>query len=177
MGITGILRTFAPAVLAAALLAVARPAAAQAGPCGITPGEAACHDEGAAPLAIEFETRLDFDTLLLSGSGPGSARLGPDGDSLVSGSVESIGRQAIVGRMILTGQPNAPVTVDLPDRIELVGMSGAVISVSRLVTDLPAAPSLDSQGRLIVNIGGLLEVAGDLDGDFRGNLLVRADYL
>ena len=52
-----------------------------------------------------------------------------------------------------------------------------VIAVSALVTNLPDSPTLDSSGQLIVDFGGQLDVRGDADGEFRGNLMVRADYL
>ena len=52
-----------------------------------------------------------------------------------------------------------------------------MIAVSALVTNLPDSPTLDSSGQLIVDFGGQLDVRGDADGEFRGNLMVRADYL
>lgn len=152
-------------------------ASAQCTLCGITPGESRPDSDQQQELSIEFETTLDFDKLLLNGSGPGWARLSPEGDRDVSGSVESIGGRAAVGRLVVHGAPNRPVSIDFPRTIELVGMSGTVITIRELYTDLPSDPVLDSSGRLVVSFGGQVTVDGDSGGDYRGNLLIRADYL
>ncbi|MFS8086390.1 MAG: DUF4402 domain-containing protein, partial [Acidobacteriota bacterium] len=85
--------------------------------------------------------------------------------------------RARIGRIIIHGEPNRGIYVDFPKTLELVGMKGTIISVSALVTDLPDNPKLDARGELAVEFGGELTVGSEVDGDFRGNLLVRADYL
>ncbi|MGH6783213.1 MAG: DUF4402 domain-containing protein, partial [Sphingomicrobium sp.] len=94
-----------------------------------------------------------------------------------SGAAESPGGRARIGRVIIRGEPNRAIYVDFPKSVELIGMKGDMVTVTALVTDLPDHPRLDSRGELAVDFGGELTVQGDVDGDFRGNLLVRADYL
>lgn len=144
--------------------------------CGITPGDNAASDV-VAPLEIEVETTLDFDRVIVGDNGAGAVRLLPDGSADASGAAESIGGRAKLGRIIIHGEPNRAIYVDFPKSIELVGMKGTILAVSALVTDLPDDPRLDSRGELIVDFGGELSIPGGADGDFRGNLLVRADYL
>lgn len=143
--------------------------------CGITPGDSAASDD-VAPIEIEIETTLDFDRVIIGGNGAGAVRLLPDGSAAASGGAEFPGGRARIGRVIIRGEPNRAIYVDFPKSVELIGMKGAVVTVTALVTDLPDHPRLDSRGELAVDFGGELEVQGDVDGDFRGNLLVRADY-
>lgn len=152
------------------------PAAAQCALCGITPGDPA-NAAQPLPLEIEVETALDFDRIIVEGAGSGLVRLMPDGRTDISGAVQSISGRARIGRLVLRGEPNRPVQVSFPDKLELVGLKGSVISIRSLVTNLPQSPVLDSTGQLAIDFGGELEVSGDSDGDFRGNLTVRADYL
>lgn len=166
------------ALVAAAMLAgVAAPAAHGAPGFAITPGEEVPATAEPAPLTISFESALNFDRLLTNGNGPGSARLDPSGEHDVAGSIESIGGRAVVGRMVIEGEPNREIAVDFPETIELIGMSGESILIRKVFTNLTDMPALDSTGRLEVLIGGEVTIDGDVDGDFRGNLLVRANYL
>lgn len=169
---------YALGVAIAAILAGIEPAPAlaQCGFCGITPGDSLATTQS-KPLEIQLETTLDFDRIIVDGNDGGTVRLLPDGSSDVSGSVESIGGRARIGRVVLHGEPNRPVHVSFPKSVELTGMRGTVISIRSLVTDLPVSPTLDSSGQLTVEFGGELDVHGDADGDFRGNLVVSADYL
>lgn len=160
----------------AAAGAQAAPADSSCGPCGLTPGESSPNSEP-APLVMELETTLDFDRVVVDGTGGGSVRLLPDGTSSTSGAVESLGGRARIGRFVIQGEPGRQIYVDFPRSLELTGAKGTVVTVSELVTNLPDHPALDSSGRLIVEFGGELTVDGENDGEFRGNLLVRADYL
>ena len=45
------------------------------------------------------------------------------------------------------------------------------------MTDLPAAPRLDSAGSLSFRFGGRLVVNGDADGQYRGDLPITVEYL
>lgn len=155
---------------------LAAPAAAQCAFCGITPGDPAAATES-APIEIELETTLDFDRIIVEGNGGGAVRLLPDGISDFSGSVQSVSGRARLGRVIIHGQPNRPISVTFPRTLELSGIKGTVIEIRQLVTNLPDSPTLDSSGQLVVDFGGELDVRGDADGEFRGNLMVRADYL
>lgn len=152
------------------------PAAAQCVFCGITPGDPVAPGES-APIEIELETTLDFDRIIVDGNGGGAVRLMPDGTSDFSGSVQSISGRARIGRVVIHGEPNRPISVSFPRSLELTGMKGTVIAINSLVTNLPDSPTLDAAGQLVVDFGGELDVRGDADGEFRGNLMVRADYL
>ena len=143
--------------------------------CGITPGDGASSGQP-APLEIEFETTLNFDRVIIGGGG-GGIRLSPDGVAESSGAAEAPSGRARIGRIIIHGEPGRAITVDFPKSLELTGIKGTIVSVTALVTDLPANPQLDSRGELVVDFGGVLKIDGDVDGDFRGNLMVRADYL
>jgi hypothetical protein len=164
------------ALLVASLGSLSVPAVAQCALCGITPGDASAGQE-AAPLEIELETTLDFDRIIIDGNGGGTVRLMPDGTSDSSGGVESVSGRVRIGRVVIHGEPGRAIHVDFPKSIELTGMQGTVIRVSALITNLPDSPTLDSSGQLAIDFGGELKVEGGVDGDFRGNLLVRADYL
>ena len=167
---------FGVAIAAMTAGLVPAPTAAQCAFCGITPGDPAAGGQS-APIEIELETTLDFDRIIVDGNGGGAVRLLPDGSSDFSGSVQSISGRARIGRVIIHGEPNRPISVSFPRTLELTGIKGTVIAISALVTNLPDSPMLDSSGQLVVEFGGELDVRGDADGEFRGNILVRADYL
>lgn len=171
--------TFAPvAVLAvlAAVLGLAPPAAAQCRLCD-EPSVAPASPEDEAPLAISVDTDLDFDRLLLASDGDGRARLAPDGSRLASGSVASIGGRAVVARIVVRGTPGRPVSIHIPERVELHGIKGGTLVIESLVSDLPADPALDSGGALEFRIGGELVLTGDADGEYRGDVRIAVDYL
>lgn len=144
--------------------------------CGITPGEAASSGTS-APLEIEVETRLDFARVIIGGNGAGSVLIRPDGSSGSNGSAEAPSGRARIGRIVIRGEAGRDIYVDFPKSLELTGSKGSVVRVRSLFTDLGDHPRLDSRGELAIEFGGELEVQGDVDGDFRGNLLVHADYL
>lgn len=142
--------------------------------CSVTPnGEA---DRPTQPLRLEVETRLDFDRIVVVGQGSGSAELRPDGARFASGTIASIGARAMVGEVVIRGEPGRLVRVDLPTSITLYGASGGTIRVESVTSDLPAMPKLDGSGRLQFRIGGNLKVQSDLDGEFRGDVRIDVDY-
>lgn len=172
-----------PALLAAfALLgatgAVA-PAPAQdvAAPCRLcSPAEGATDAQPAEPVQLAVEARLDFDRLILAGSGEGSAELGPDGSRIVRGSVTSISARAMAGEVSVRGEPGREVRIELPGTIELIGFNGGSIRLESIRSDLPPSPRLDSNGRLNFRFGGVVRVSGDTDGEFRGDVRVNVEY-
>jgi len=133
--------------------------------------------EDEIPLEITVDTDLDFDRLLLAGTGNGSARLTPDGTRLATGSIASLGGRAVVARIVVRGSPGRPVSVDLPKRVELRGIKGGWLIVDSVISDLPSDPTLDSSGTLEFRIGGELILQGDADGEYRGEVPVSVDYL
>jgi hypothetical protein len=130
-----------------------------------------------AAVRLEIDAALDFDRLVVLGSGEGSATLQPDGTRQVSGIVEAISARAMVGQARIRGEAGRAVRIQVPRRVELHSLSGARISIERIVTDLPALPRLDAAGNLSFRFGGSIRVSGDVDGDFRGDLPITVEYL
>jgi hypothetical protein len=161
---------------AAALLAPAPSARAQCRLCE-TPTTAPVQEGAEGEIDLQVDAALDFDRLIVSGAGEGSATLLPDGTRQVSGSVEAIGLRAMVGEASVRGEPGRMVRIDLPARIELYSMSGGRITIDELVTDLPGVPKLDSAGTLKFRFGGRIRLSGSNDGDFRGDLPLTVEYL
>jgi hypothetical protein len=133
--------------------------------------------EAAMPILVEVESSLSFDRLILMGIGDGTAILRPDGTRLVSGSLGDFSGSALVGTAVVRGEPGRAIRIELPKIIELHSLSGSQLMIDEISTDLPAAPRLDSNGRLSFRFGGRLRVNGEADGDYRGDLPITADYL
>ena len=160
---------------AAAMLATTDDARAQ---CRLCETPTTAPDQTAeSPIALQIEAALDFDRIVVMGSGEGSATLFPDGTRQVSGSVEAISGRAMVGEASVAGEPGRQVRIDLPGRIDLYSVSGGKISIDKIVTDLPDVPRLDSAGKLRFRFGGRIRVSGTSDGDFRGDLPLTVEYL
>ena len=147
-------------------------------PCSLcTPAPATAEEKPATPVKLDVEVNLDFDRLVLAGGGDGSAELRPDGGRNVTGSITAIGARAMVGEVVIRGEPGRYVRIDLPRRIELQGYSGGVIRLESLRSDLPQMPRLDRDGRLKFRLGGVLRLTGDVSGEFRGDVTIDVDYL
>ena len=160
---------------AAAMLAATDDARAQ---CRLCETPTTAPDQTAeSPIALQIEAALDFDRIVVMGTGEGSATLFPDGTRQVSGSVEAISGRAMVGEASVAGEPGRQVRIDLPGRIDLYSVSGGKISIDKIVTDLPDVPRLDSAGKLRFRFGGRIRVSGTSDGDFRGDLPLTVEYL
>lgn len=159
--------------------ALAMPAAAPA-QCRLcpTPTTETATEAASDRVRIEVQTRLDFDQLVVMDNAvPGTARLLPDGTASVSGSISALSGRAMVGSVIVRGEPGRLVQIGLPGSIALYGTGGGSIRLDSLVTDLPAQPRLDSQGSLQFRFGGALHVEGSVDGDYRGDVPITVDYL
>jgi hypothetical protein len=133
--------------------------------------------ETSAPVALRVEANLDFDRIVLAGSGEGSATLGPDGSRRTSGTIVSIGGRAMVGSIVVRGEPGRSVLVTLPGRIALHGLTGSDIVIDSVTSDLTSAPRISADGTLAFRIGGALHITGEVDGDYRGDFSVEVDYL
>lgn len=127
-------------------------------------------------IELEIETSLNFDRLLLFGTGEGSARIEPDGARSAAGSVADIGPRAMVGKAVIHGEPGRAVRIDLPSRIELHSLGGGAISFDQVTSDLPALPRLDGAGKLSFRFGGRIRIRGDAEGDYRGALPITVEY-
>ena len=159
--------------------AIAMPGAAPA-QCRLCDSPTSAPDRSAdgTPIRLDVQARLDFDQVILIGSGSaGTARIAPDGSSSTSGSVGALGGRAMVGSVIVRGEPGRLVRIGFPESIQLHGLSGNSIRVRGLTSDLPGAPRLDSQGNLQFRFGGALEISGAVEGDYRGDIPITVDYL
>ena len=130
------------------------------------------------PIRLEVQARLDFDQLiLLDSSAAGTARLSPDGSSSTSGALGAMTGRAMVGNVVVHGEPGRLVRIGFPTAIQLYGLTGGTIRLSALTSDLPSAARLDSQGMLQFRFGGELAVSGNVDGEYRGDIPITVDYL
>src|SRR6185295_2073421 len=83
---------------------VASPAAAQCRLCS-APSTAREAEEGKGDVHLEVETSLNFDRLILYGSGTGTAVLRPDGSTSSTGTVADMSPRAMVGTVTVHGEP------------------------------------------------------------------------
>ncbi len=160
-------------------LGLAAPAVSQdvTAPCALcTDTPVTSETKSAAPVQLDVEATLDFDRLIVGGSGDGSAEIGPDGARNFGGSVTAIGARAMVGEVVIRGEPGRLVRIVLPKHIELRGFSGGTIRLESIRADLPPMPRLDGNGRLSFRFGGVLKVSGDDDGEFRGDVPIEVEY-
>ncbi len=51
------------------------------------------------------------------------------------------------------------------------------MAISDIVTDLPSLPRLDLSGSLSFRFGGRIEISGEAEGDYRGDLPITIEYL
>jgi hypothetical protein len=165
-------------LLAAALAAAGAVAPGARAQCRLctTPTTAVDTAESAKDVRIDIETSLDFDRVVLSAAGAGAAVLYPDGSRSAHGVVSNIGPRAMVGVAVVHGEPNRLVRVELPKRIELFSLSGGSIAFDEVTTDLPSLPKLDSAGNLSFRFGGRIQILGDADGEYRGDLPITVEY-
>ena len=164
-------------MLAAALLvAAAAPARGQCRLCD-RPTTAAPSLADAGRISLSIDATLDFDRLVLSGAGQGSATLLPNGERKASGSVTAMSGRAMVGAVVIRGEAGRAVRVELPSRIQLYTLGGGSISIEDIVSDLPDHPKLDSAGNLWFRFGGRLTLSGEAEGDYRGDVPITVEYL
>jgi hypothetical protein len=166
-----------PIALLFGVLVVPGAASAQCRLCA-APSTSLAPSAASGPIRLEVQARLDFDqVILLDSSSPGTARLSPDGSSSTSGSIGALTGRAMVGSVIVRGEPGRLVRIGFPDSIELYGLTGSRIRVRALTSDLPSAARLDSEGMLRFRFGGELDVSGNVEGDYRGDIPITVDYL
>lgn len=162
--------------LAAAAGAPVRPADAQCRLCA-KPSTALGDEQGKGDVALEIESGLDFDRLILLGRGDGTATLRPDGSNGADGAIGELGPRAMVGSASIHGEANRLVRIQLPRRIELYSIGGGRISLDDVISDLPSQPRLDGAGNLTFRFGGRVRITGDADGRYRGDLPITVEYL
>jgi len=125
---------------------------------------------------LQIETNLNFDRLILLGAGVGAATVRPDGSTGAEGAVMEVGPRAMVGTVLVHGEPNRAVRVDMPRRVELFSIGGGRMTLDDVSTDLSPAPHLDGAGNLSFRFGGRLIISGDSDGPYRGDLPITVEY-
>lgn len=161
-------------VLLSSLLC-ASPAAAQCRLCSA--GSSMSGQTGSdVPVHLEVETSLDFDSVVLLGSAGGTATLDPNGTRTTTGGLQGLSSRAMIGEVVIKGEPYRSVRIDLPPRIDLFGTKGS-LSITRISSDLASAPRLDADGRLRFKFGGELFISGDAEGQYRGNVPITVEYL
>jgi type 1 fimbria pilin len=161
-----------------ALLAIAIGAAPSHAQCRLCtqPTTADPSEAAGSDVQLQIETSLNFDRLILTGGGPASVTIRPDGSSSAAGAVTGVGPRAMVGTVLVHGEPNRGLRVDMPRRIELYGPTGTRIIFEDVSTDLPPVPRLDAVGNLSFRFGGRLTFTGDADGQYRGDLPITVEY-
>jgi hypothetical protein len=142
-----------------------------------TPTTTRDESQAADKIALDVQTSLNFDQLVVDGGGTGSAIIRPDGSTQNIGAVTDISRRAMVGTVVLHGQPGRTIRVELPSRIVLHSIGGGAITFDDVISDLPSVPRLDESGALTFRFGGRLHITGDADGQYRGDLPITAEYL
>jgi hypothetical protein len=164
--------------LAAGAIAVAGswPARGQCRLCS-TPSTTVTTEKTKGDVTLELEATINFDRLVVSGDGEGSATLRPDGAAVAHGVIAQMSPRAMVGSALVQGEPGKAVRVVLPSQIILTSISGSEIMLEDVVSDLPSIPRLDSAGRLSFRFGGRLRVRGDAEGQYRGDLPITVEYL
>ena len=162
---------------AAALLAGASAAAhAQCRLCA-DPTTQLDESDSSGPIQLQVDATLDFDRLVMLGGGAGAVTLHPNGERSASGSVATVSAAAMVGSVSVHGEPGRALRIELPGRIELYSVGGGRIVVERIETDLSGLPTLDSAGNLTFRFGGRLDLRGDSEGEYRGDIPITVDYL
>jgi hypothetical protein len=129
-----------------------------------------------ADVQLEIQTTLDFDQLILAQAGAGDAVLRPDGSTASTGSVQGVAARARVATVMVHGEANRALRIDVPRRIDLFTLGGGRLTFDQVETDAPDLPKLDSAGNLIFHIGGRLRFVGGEDGRYRGDLPVTVEY-
>ncbi|HEX8839825.1 MAG TPA: DUF4402 domain-containing protein [Sphingomicrobium sp.] len=157
-------------------LVLSGPAVGQCRLCGQPSTSAVPVDSQAGDVQLQIETNLNFDRMILSGGGNGGATIRPDGSNGVEGSVMQLGPRATVGTVLVHGDPNRAVRVQMPRRVQLFSLSGGQITVDDLSADVPTVTRLDAAGNLSFRFGGRIILTGDADGSYRGDLPITVEY-
>jgi hypothetical protein len=165
------------AALLCGVFAMPAPIAAQCRLCDVP--ETQRDGEGtASAVKLEVQAALDFDRLiLLQAGGSGTARINPDGSYSTTGALGSLSGRAMVGSVVIRGEPGKAVQVVLPGAILLHGLRGGTIRLESIASDLGGNPRLDSRGELRIRFGGELTIVGDAEGDYQGDIPLTVEYL
>jgi hypothetical protein len=168
----------AHALLLAALAATVAGSSPAGGQCRLCakPSTTLSQSPSNDGIDLEIETDLNFDRLVFGSVGQGVAVIRPDGSTAAEGSMVHVSARAMVGIASVHGTPDRALRVELPRRVDLYSVSGGRITVDRIVSDLPSLPRLDSAGNLTFRFGGRVQISGDSDGDYRGDMPISVEY-
>jgi len=155
--------------------ALAQPASTQCRLCN-QPTTSVSTAEPTGDVELQIETNLAFDRMVLGGSGGGAATIRPDGSSGVEGSVLELGPRATVGTVLVHGEPNRTVRIEIPRRIQLFSVAGGQMTLDDVTTDVATVARLDAAGNLSFRFGGRLILSGDCDGPYAGDLPITVEY-
>jgi hypothetical protein len=161
--------------MAAAAAAVPSAAGAQCRLCS-KPTTAPDQSPDGSDVQLEVQATLDFDQLILTQAGQGEAVLRPDGSSSTTGAVEGVASRGRVATIVVHGEANRALRIDVPRRIDLFSLAGAWLTFDQVETDAPQLPKLDGAGNLTFHIGGRLRFMGSEDGRYRGDLPITVEY-
>jgi len=163
------------AITALATLCTWSPVQGQCRLCA-EPSTLRAQDASTDDVQVQIETNLNFDQLILAGTGSGSVTIRPDGSSSAEGMVAQVGPRAMVGTVMVHGDPDRELRIELPRRIQLYSLRGGRITLDDVATDVRGTPRLDAVGNLSFRFGGRLIVSGDTDGRYRGDLPITVEY-
>lgn len=162
-------------VLAGACVTMPTLARAQCRLCE-QPAVAGAPTTAAGDVELQVETDLSFDRMILAGEGGGAATIRPNGSTGVEGSVMELGPRATVGTVLVHGEPNRTVRIEIPRRIQLFSLAGGQITLDDVNADVAAVSRLDSAGNMSFRFGGRIILYGDCDGPYRGDLPITVEY-
>ncbi|MGE5722590.1 MAG: DUF4402 domain-containing protein [Sphingomonadales bacterium] len=152
------------------------PAAAQCLLCA--PTQSAAANPSQQPITISIETAIDFSKigLVRLNQGGTAAIDAQTGQRVLSGALIDLGGLAVVGTVLVRGQPHGNVTVSFPASVQLVSMAGRSYPLENFTTTLKNNPKLDADGTLRFTFGGLLRIDGSATGTFRGSVPITVEY-
>lgn len=130
-------------------------------------------------VAITVESDIDFGRLVQIGTGVGRVLIDlATGQKIIFGGLDDLGGVPVQGRALVTGKPNRTVRIDLPSSIVMSTASGGRADLRDFVTDLPALPVLDGNGRLVFHFSGTMYTDRDIanGGKLRGRIPIRVNY-
>lgn len=130
-------------------------------------------------LEITIESDVDFGRLVLLGKGEGRVLLDLNtGEKRLIGDIDDLGGMAVSGRAVITGAPLEEVRINLPSEIAMRDTNGGSAAMRDFVTDLPAMPQLDIDGRLEFRFSGTLVIEANTDGagTLRGRVPISVEY-
>lgn len=130
-------------------------------------------------VQITIESDVDFGRLVLLGKGEGRVLLDLDtGEKRLIGDIDDLGGIAVSGRAVITGAPLEEVRIDLPTEVTMRDPTGGTARMRDMITNLPALPQLDIDGRLEFRFSGTLVIDANTDGagKLRGRVPISVQY-